>query len=637
MKNKRILLITASLLLLPLFAPAQPTLPPAFGCYRSFTKEPETARIFSQELGVKTRCFFASHTINSIGGPYCEYPPIWVGEGKYEFEHLDEQMEEMIYSTPDGKLICMIDLDSPYWMTRKFHFDSFSDVSSAVSNPTWMKMMLRWMKDFITYAEAHYGDRIAGYLLSGGSTSEWLDGVHGYPTRSKEAAWQRWCKEKGLDYGPEPPSFQSLRQASFEGHLYDPVTDAKKIEWWRFHNGVIADAILTFAHEARALLPEGKQIGVFFGYYFVYSRWSSFGHMDYERVYASPDIDFFVSPGCYSNRQIGEGSGSQTMFRTAMLNGKRFLHEIDFRPHDYGERMRKKGKSVVDVRAWSSQADDIAGNTREACFALVNHASYWWFDMWGGFYDDPVLQKRIGELEKIQERFREDLSPSTAEILFVGDPQSLYYLRDEDPLTKAGSTVLRNRLSVLGAPIDSYSFNDLARMDLSQYKVILLPQTFLIDGERAKLLREKVCTGGRTVLFSYAPGICDGKSLDPSRVEVWAGVPFVSGGKEIAETPRGDWNAVYAYDVNAFTKEVLRGICEKAGVHFYVGDCWPVFANERLLSIHCKEGGLRTVSLPKKAAQVIDLLSGEVVAKRKKAFTVDFASPDTRLYEIVWK
>ena len=251
--------------LVPGPADAQPSFPPAFGCYRSFTKEPETARIFSQELGVKTRCFFASHTINSIGGPYCEYPPIWVGEGKYEFEHLDAQMEEMIYSTPDGKLICMIDLDSPYWLTRRIQPDSYTDPASAAANPNWIRITLRWMKDFITYAEAHYGDRIIGYVLSGGGTSEWYDGVRGHPTRAKSAAWKKWCTEQGIDDGPDPPSISTLDRASFEGHLYDPVKDRAQINYWRFHNGLIADAILTYAREARAMLPKEKQIGVFFG------------------------------------------------------------------------------------------------------------------------------------------------------------------------------------------------------------------------------------------------------------------------------------------------------------------------------------------------------------------------------------
>ncbi|MBQ5984587.1 MAG: hypothetical protein IJL56_06405 [Bacteroidales bacterium] len=613
-------------LLFSLTVHAQSSYPDPFECYRSFTREPEMARIFSQELGVKTRCFFASNTINSRGGAYCQYPPIWVGEGKYEFEHLDEQMEEMNASNPDGKLICMIDLDSPYWMTRRFKFDSFSDVSTAVSNPTWMKMMLRWMKDFITYAEAHHGDRIGAYVLSGGCTSEWYDAVGGYPTRSKENAWLGWCRDRGLDHGDAVPSFPSLNQASFDGHLYDPVTESAKIDYWRFHNEVIADAILTFAREARSLLPEGKKIGVFFGYHFNLPHETlAYGHLEYERVYASPDIDFFIAPGSYFNRGIGGGSGSQAMFRTAMLNGKQFLHEIDFTPHDYPTR--KAG--------WKTEEDDIAGNTREACYALIHHISSWWFDMWGGFYDNPRLRERIGQMETIQKRFRSDRSPSVAEILLVGDPKSMYFIRNGDPLVRLGAEPVRNQLSMTGAPYDCCSFSDLERMDLSRYKVILLPQLFFIDGPRAKILREKVCRDGRTLLFAYAPGICDGKTLDPERVRTWTGVPFVSGRPDMTETVMDGWTAVYSYRTEAFTTETLRDICRRAGVLFYVEDCIPVFANERLLSIHCKEGGRRTVTLPKKASQVIDLLSGEVVAKRKKSFQVDFASPDTRLFEII--
>ena len=533
-------------------------------------------------------------------------------------------MEEMISSNPNGKLICMVDLDSPFWMIRRFRFDAFSDVSSAVSNPDWMKLTLRWMKDFITYAEAHDGDRIGAYVLSGGGTSEWYDGVSAYPTNSKDIAWTKWCQERGLNYGNAIPPYQSLSLAAFDGQLYDPETESDKINYWKFHNGVIADGILTFAHEARTLLPEGKRIGVFFGYHFVGPDPHTFGHLEYERVYASPDIDFFIAPGSYSNRGIGGGSGSQAMFQTAMLNGKQFLHEIDFTPHDYYTRQA----------GWKTVEDDIAGNTREACFAIVNHISYWWFDMWGGFYDNPLLRERIGHLQRLREQLRNDRSPSVAQILLVGDPQSVYYTRKGSPVNRAGAEAFRNQLSLIGAPYDCCSFSDLERLDLSRYKVILLPQLFLIDEARAKLLREKVCVDGRTVLFAYAPGITDGKTLDQQRVQTWAGVPFGQAKETFYETPMGLWKAVYAYSAELFKTEVLRDICSRAGVHFYLDEMLPVFANERQLSIHCKDGGERTIYLPKKAVKVVDLLTGEVVAKRTRSFKIEFASPDTKLFEI---
>ena len=50
-------------------------------------------------------------------------------------------------------------------------------------------------------------------------------------------------------------------------------------------------------------------------------------------------------------------------------------------------------------------------------------------------------------------------------------------------------------------------------MDLSRYKVVLFPATLLITPERAALLKKYVLNNDRTVVWVYAPGICDGTSL----------------------------------------------------------------------------------------------------------------------------
>jgi hypothetical protein len=244
-------------------------------------------------------------------------------------------------------------------------------------------------------------------------------------------------------------------------------------------------------------------------------------------------------------------------------------------------------------------------------------------------------------MEPIQQRFKDDMSPSVAEILLVSDTRSMFYLKDGDPWVGPLVERLRNRVNRFGAPFDCCLFSDLEKLDLSQYKIIMLPHLFVIDEARAKFLREKVCTPGRTVLFSYAPGIIDGKTLDTKRVEAWAGVPYATGMGDETETGiittsmPGGWTAVYAWNPVCFTEATTRKVCEAAGVHFYVEALWPVFANERLLTIHCKEGGERTVQLPRKVSQVVDLFTGEVVAKKAKSFKVNFASPDTRLYELI--
>ena len=619
-------------------APAEGALPPLIRSYRSFVPQLEMGRIFHDELGVKQRCFSAGNVINGLGQIYGGYPPIWVREGIYEFEHLDEQMQEMLTTNPDGGLICQIDLNTPWWLTRKLRFDSFTNITLACASERWRTMELTYMKEFIKYAEEHYGDKIDGYMICAGSTYEWLDWLHGITSEDKNKAWVAWQKKHGVDYGPDAPGMTALRNAAFENHLYDPATEQDKVDYWKFGAEMEADVLLEFAHEARAMLPKGKQIGAFFGYIWMGPR---AGHGDYERVFASPDLDFFASPAAYGNREIGKGTGSALIYQTAMLNGKRLVHEIDCRPHDFAERAKRRNLYVRDRHQWFSPEEDLAGSLREACFSLVNHAGYWWFDQWGSYYDDPKLRERIAQMEVLQERFKDDLSPSVAEVLLVVDPQSMYYIREGDPFLGPLVERLRNQLNKFGAPFECCTFSDLGKFDLSQFKVIILPHLFLIDEARTKLLREQICTPGRTVVFSYAPGILDGKTFDTARIQTWAGVPFGTGkGLEDASgihTTRmpGGWTSVYAYSPVCFTEETMQKICKEAGVHFYVDDLWPVFANERLLSIHCKEGGERTVMLPGKVSQVVDLLSGEVVAKRAKSFKVKFASPDTRLYEII--
>ena len=57
---------------------------------------------------------------------------------------------------------------------------------------------------------------------------------------------------------------------------------------------------------------------------------------------------------------------------------------------------------------------------------------------------------------------------------------------------------------------------------------------------------------------------------------------------------------------------------------------WTTDAMRRV----CREaGGARTVRLPRKVKRVTDLLTGETLAENADAFTADFATPDTRLFE----
>ena len=600
--------------------PAKPK--KTYFAYRSFNAELETTRQFA-EIGVDVRCFFAANTINSLGTPYCEYPMIWLGTNRYDFTALDAQVSDLIKANPKAKFLCMIDLNTPPWGTRRHSFDSYTVISHAVCSPNWKKDAAKWLNDFLDYSEKKYGDRIEAYILSGGGTSEWYEYDRGYTSRIKDSTWRIWCKNRGLDFGNEVPASSSLQKATLEDVVYDPATELNKIKYWQFHNEMIVTAMLEFASQTRKKISVDKEIGYFFGYYLVSdTKLTSFGHLDYERLYASPDVDFFISPQTYKDREIGGGSGPQLVQGTLARYGKRYLSEIDHSTHV------TKNWFIT----WKNRAEDFAGIKREIAYAMINHSSLWIFDMWGGRYAEPETRLLVGDLKKVFDRYVDDSSPSAAEVLMIADPQSAYYLNEKKPHSAVMTTAFRDKLNRIGTPFDVYSFSDIPYINMKQYKMVCLPATVCITPEREAILRKHVFCDNKTVVWVYAPGVVDGKSLDTERVKKWAGVPYKTTGPVI--TPMGGWNAFYAWEFKSVTPTVLRDTAKKAGVHLYTDEENPVYANTKMFAVHFKKGGNKTIHLPRKCKKVIDLFTSKTVAENTDEFTYDFADPDTVLFEM---
>lgn len=84
-----------------------------YTCYRSFWPELETTAAFAR-MGIDTRCFFAANAVNSASFEYCKYPLIWKGVKKYDFAAYDKQVDDLLAANPRARLLCMIDLNTPY-------------------------------------------------------------------------------------------------------------------------------------------------------------------------------------------------------------------------------------------------------------------------------------------------------------------------------------------------------------------------------------------------------------------------------------------------------------------------------------------------------------------------------------------
>jgi len=605
--------------------------------YRSFWPEFEAMAQF-RDAGVDTVCIFAANTDNSLGQPYCKYPPVWRWFGKYDFGSLEKQYDDVLAVNSNAQFICMIDLNTPVWLQRQLSLqghsaecESFTMLSCACANPAWRKATGEYVRAVVGHMEGRYGDRVKAYLLACGQTDEWMDYSRGVAGRNKTKAWQAWLKAHGRADVPVP-AFDRLDRASFEDFLRDPATEGDIIDYARFTGDTVADAVLEFTGQVRALIPAGRQIGVFFGYVLelTHARLVWAGHLEYERLYASPEIDFFISPGTYGDRPMGGGSGFMVPNGTRRLNGKGFLHEIDHRTPTYNVALDEY-VSIGWMVPWKDQAETDAGLKREFALAIVNQASLWCFDMWGGVFKTPETMRLVAQAKRLWDAYAGLPLKPVAEVALVVDPQSARLVNDRNPLVSRIYQGTRNTLNRLGAPFEVFSFNDLPRADLSAYKLLVFPGLFEITPEKAELLRRHALNGGRTAVFVYAPGISDGKGLDPARVEALTGVAFKTPG--VSTVARDGWTAVYAGSYDALTPQALRQAAVAAGVTIICEDAVPVYANERLVAIHTARGGERTITLPKPCRAVRELYTGRTVPVSGRRFTYTFATPDTALFE----
>ena len=602
--------------------------------YRSFLPEFEAMKRFAA-AGIRTICFFPGNTTNSLGQPYAQYPSIWNWFDRYEFGSLDQQIADLKKAVPNANFICMIDLNSPEWLSRQLSLahesgDSFTHLTEALANPRWKEATLHYLRAFLEYAEAHYADSIQAYVLACGHTDEWFDhngelcGLH------KQRACSDWRAAHGLAPA-EPPSALKMNTPDYDGLLFDPVVSSGVIEYRRFCSELVGNTICEFAAEARKLIRPEAEIGVFYGYVVTRLGAAESGHLAYEQVLKSPDIDFMIAPGSYGDRAMGGGGGWLGCSGSEKLAGKIHMHECDQRTHTHNRDLTPYVS--LHVPHWENTEEDVAGIKREFSLALLKRSSLWWFDMWGGFYQEPVLFENFRRMKEIYDSRINLPSRNVEEVAMIVDPEALAYFDQRSPRQRDFQPDIRKKLNRLGAPFETWCLRDIPSIpNLDKIKFFLFTTPWEITPEKAELLNRYVLNGNRTVLWFYAPGISDGTSFDESRIRRWTGAdPHVSG---LSVQRMSGWTSAFLRNPAELTPAMLKSLAKSAGVHLYSDAEIPVYADDRFLALHSKEGGEMTIRLPRRVTKITELFSGKLAAENVSEFQWNFRAPDTVLFEM---
>ncbi len=469
--------------------------------FKSFRPTKRNISDFAK-AGVRLFSILSSGVTSALGVPYSLFGESWIGDHKYNFDPVDKQIELFLDSAPEGYFALMIQLDTRDWYLKDNPDipNSFRCLSQALCCKKWKEDAADYLQAMIRHTEEKYGDRFYGYFMLCGFTTEWFshfDKEASHP--KKEKAWQIYRN----DPQAKIPSEEVLNGTDGKAFLLPRYKEEVRA-FRKFHAESVADSILYFAGKAQEVIKHKKLLGVYFGYLMELSGprlWND-GHLAYEKVFTSPDIDMISSPSSYLYRSEDSTSAFMVTFDTLDKHDKLYYLEFDHITHLSPEKV---GDIIIPGGKNKCKSEEETLNLMQRDFMLcaAKGAALWWFDMFEGWFYSDGMMEAIREMIEIQKHISERKNESCAEILVIADSESLYGVNKNSGLNTLCLGKQLEGLMRMGAPFDLISLCDLEKTDTKKYKLIIFLDAFSVSEKSKRWIEKEAKT--KSVLYLYAP------------------------------------------------------------------------------------------------------------------------------------
>ena len=259
-----------------------------------------------------------------------------------------------------------------------------------------------------------------------------------------------------------------------------------------------ARTIVHFARTVKRIRPD-LLVGAFYGSYGCTEFFWGGGSTGALTIMDSGAVDFLSAPGLYNNREPGGIVAQREMQDSFRLRNQIYICEDDARTHRSKPWMQREAMALYTV------GDTLTTLKRDFARDLCEDVQGWWFDMGGDWYDDPDIlalfrrQREIADFAYSLDRAKRN------EIALVYDTESLHLVsRATDRLVL---DLWRTAdLGRIGAPVDYYFHNDLARPDMPDYKLYVMVHQFCLTDAEREAIYAKARRNHATILWMYAPG-----------------------------------------------------------------------------------------------------------------------------------
>lgn len=398
-----------------------------------------------------------------------------------------------------------------------------------------------------------YSDRIIGYFLAAGGTSEWyyllppVDNENkrtmGY-SKAFRREFSKYLREKyGTDENlrkhwnnpeatienppiPEFPKHYFVSQIDDDANVpkvrmyanstklpipgtgynfgsfpdFDNSTDV--YDFYRAWNLATASSVRHFAKVIKDF-DKGYLVGAFYGSQGCINHVQSSSSGGTVSVLDDENVDFLAAPGVYEFRLPGGCTGQREVQDSFALRNKIYIVEDDVRTLAEGE-YHKSLYQIYDM------TDSLNVLKREFGRTLCEDVQSWWFDqiIGGKRYKYPEIYELFRKQNEIAKEAYSLDRRKNSEIAVIIDEESLQACSLHT--TRDTVELFRNyEMSRIGAPVDQYYHNDMSNPDMPDYKLYVFLNVFVLTPEERDAIHKKLKKNGAVALWLYAPGMID--------------------------------------------------------------------------------------------------------------------------------
>ena len=657
------------------------------------------------------------------GYDFFRYPvfvsTFWAGLNQYDFSSIDAAFIGAIAQNRDIKILLNFyfrgkgqpswwceaypDELATYWPDRTE--DYTGTTNPCVASELYKQDVITMMEDTIDHLKAAgFAEHILGFTINGepfwSKGPEITNATFGYGGTNQRAL-NDWLTDRyssgelsdiwaGYIDGDDPNGIYQLpepndRLESQLGIFRDPADGRRLIIFNEYLSWIKYKSFDDIASGVKSYVDGDSLCSRYEGYSLVKGYDYTVGYIDgfssVHEIVESNSIDFTHSPIHYYYRKMGDSSAFMGTVDSVSLKNELYFVENDIRTFigNQDSYWMSNAKSTVEVMK------------RDFSMIFSHNVGMYWYDMYGGWYDNEGLQQVVAQCKDIYDDNLSRQRSRISEVAVFIDESSPYYFGYDANGSNAYSMMVSQMAGALfriGAPADIYELDSLSEPDFPDYKCYIFLGTVHIDQAMRSAIQNKIYNGtGKTVLWTYGSGLCDDTSLNVSNMNSVTGLQFqqinerssllmeiassdsntISGFSEsdiIGSTEEGeplfassDTNSVevlgnyentsYAgffedtvnstnviyYGSGLVPPKLLRNVAVQAGCHMYVDSMDPIYVNNIFFGIHRSgPSGNVTITLPQ-ASKVRDAFSGEwIVSQPQSSFTVYMYSGDTAAF-----